>query len=516
MSDYTSYNPESALARLQVIADEIAVASTAAAARQALDTLISFAGGTDLAFEAITAPLLADWASWLIFQGYSLKTITYYLKHLSALYSRAVDAGLASSTDAFSVIRKRIADNATLLEKPAVHQNPFARLRQLLQRDYRRQSSRLLARDILLYAIAHGGMTLSQIAAQPKATADSAAESVAVFPSPLLTEIHQRYCQPRRKYLFPLNQSAKTPAQLRRLLHLMLSDILSLGDLPILDADPELIATHLWSLLAMQRGLTASAIAEALPTEVAARLPLTILAAPDITERSERAEAIDISAEMLDLLTENPLNWYAMQLRPRVSADMLTRRLADRGITLPQTFSPQEEIVRRSGHRLLTRTRPYISGVIFFRAQPTQLTALFAQIGDLAWCYRQNRDLRSPYAVIPPAEIMRFQTAIATFPPDPRLTEAGATPLRKGDRVVIIGGIMAGRQAIFDTCIKRPAAEATAPLSPSTAPEAPEAPGRTIYRVHLLGDHPFEWAVDADPRLIRPLSEAEKRASTPC
>ncbi|MCM1378728.1 MAG: hypothetical protein NC190_01315, partial [Bacteroides sp.] len=194
---------------------------------------------------------------------------------------------------------------------------------------------------------------------------------------------------------------------------------------------------------------------------------------------------LELRSQLSRLLSSDPAEWYAMQLRPHVSYQALTERVSASGITLSATYYPTEEIYRRTRKRLVACTRPVVAGLLFFQARAAQLTDLFAAVGDLAWGYRQTRSPRSPYARIPAAQIDCYRRTIGSFTPDMDILPAGATPLRPGDRVEIIGGEFMGHTATVARQLSR-----------------------TIYRLKLLGSNAIEWVVDLPTPLITPAADS--------
>ncbi|MDE6803291.1 MAG: hypothetical protein K2J29_01480, partial [Muribaculaceae bacterium] len=92
--------------------------------------------------------------------------------------------------------------------------------------------------------------------------------------------------------------------------------------------------------------------------------------------------------------------------------------------------------------------------------------------------------------VIPPHEMLRYQTAIGQFTPDMEVLPAGTLSIKENDHVIMLTGSLIGRPATV-TQIK----------TTST--------GRTIYRLSFIGDNKVEWAVNADSRTVRPITPTQ-------
>ncbi|MDE6552220.1 MAG: hypothetical protein K2K98_04580 [Muribaculaceae bacterium] len=212
------------------------------------------------------------------------------------------------------------------------------------------------------------------------------------------------------------------------------------------------------------------------------------------------------------IFLDNPPCWYAMSLRPGVRFTQLSRRIAllskpqtehrvhfdkdilrsrycaadtarsaDTTLSDIQLFYPCEEITRAIGKKIVVRQRPFIHSVVFFKAKLTDIGRLFARIGDLAWCYRQNSRPGAPYADISQRQFERFQQTISNFTPDYEVAPSGELELKKNDRVQIVGGLFTGHEATFDSVEK--------------------AEEGVVYRLNIIGENGFEWRIAVDKRL---------------
>ncbi|MDE6695508.1 MAG: hypothetical protein K2K25_01375, partial [Muribaculaceae bacterium] len=149
-----------------------------------------------------------------------------------------------------------------------------------------------------------------------------------------------------------------------------------------------------------------------------------------------------------------------------------------------ELFYPSEEITRAIGKKIVTRQRPFIHSVVFFRAKLTDIGRLFARIGDLAWCYRQSARPGAPYAHISDTQFHLFQQTIARFTPDYEVAPTGELELNQGDRVEILGGLFTGHEATFD--------------------KAAKTEEGIVYRLNIIGDNGFDWRIAIDSRLTDP------------
>ncbi len=447
---------------------------------QAVASFERFLGDSSVTLDDFNGEVLDDWVSWLFYNGYSCATVMTYVSRLSALYGKTVKAGWTNDNGCFIGVKEKL--NNARIGGIEVTTDPecFRKLQKLVHTDFSNSPERQLAKDLVLFAIYNGGLTFKQLAEYKKT--DYAGKEVAIM------EIGERYSKPKNKYLFPLKQSVRTTNQLHYILSDLFADALGMVGIKLSEYDSA-TAIDLWAMVAMKGNIPTSEIRACIGDDLHVNPIFSFASRAELTD--ERRQ--EIQHYVIDLLTKDPYNWYAMQFRPHVNYDMVSRRLQERGIQLKNTFYPMEEIVKRVGKKMLTQSRPIVNGLLFFQCKATELQNLFLQIGDLAWGYRQTRTARGQYAIISPTAIETYQLTIGKFTSDMDIYPSGTIQLKEGDQVEIIGGELMGRTAEFEKEIND---------STNTSNE----PKRIIYRLKLIGDNAFEWAMNIDARFVSPVS----------
>ncbi|MCM1451644.1 MAG: hypothetical protein NC102_05260 [Clostridium sp.] len=441
---------------------------------RAIDSLARYAAGADIDFDSFDDAFLGEWVARQFFDGYFSKTIAYNISKIAALYNKAVAEGLAQPSAAFAEILAKVKGCGSIFDGKS-HGDTFQKLRRMAMEDLSLMPSVLLAKDIIMFGLINGGMPLSRLASFKKDEYQG--------DDPCAKEIVSRYSRPKNKYLFPLNQSHLTPKQSLRTFSVLVGELLRrFGIKPTEDLDGML--ADAWCDAAMSCGFSASDVAASVAYQ---RLmtPLTYFVSPSSISEGRIA---DIRGRVANALTENPARWFAMHLRPHVGFSELSARLKEKKIELEDIYYPMEEIYRRVGKRMVFETQPVIQWLVFFRSRVNELNALFAQIGDLAWGYRHSRDAKSPYAAIGNYEIRAYQLAIGTLSPATEMLPDEDVKFNAGDHLVVLGGLMDGRQAIFISEKKQP---------------GDKPGGKTVYRVKLSGGTSANWIVDWDPRLVK-------------
>jgi len=469
--------------------DKIAVTqneSVKKSRKQAVDSFHRFMGGTPVTFGDFNSSLLNEWVAWLFYKGYSLETVKVYVGRLSALYGKAVKDGVAVDDGCFSCLKAKLRDVSP--DDMEVNSDPdcFKKLRKLVRADCSKNPVRQLAKDLVLFSLYNGGLTFEQLAAYKKTDYDGGDTAV--------LDIVERHSRGRNKYLFPLKQSERTPRQLAGIIASLFSEALKMVGIN-LTACTSATPCKLWAVAAMRCGVSASDIAACMDFGGMINPVFSFAAKTELTTQriAEIRRCVSVT------LTRNPEYWYAMQFRPRVSYDMIKERMNAAGITLGKTFYPMEEIVRRVGKKMVCESRPVVPGLLFFQSKASELPEIFFHIGDLAWGYRQTRNVRSPYAIISKKDIEIYQHTIGKFTEGMDIYPAGSVRIEKGDKVEIIGGNLMGRPATFVKEIHENAVGA-GPVR------------RIIYRLMMVGDNSLEWTVNVDPRLVLKISDSRYNA----
>ena len=535
-ADIQPYSIENILQILRNQALAMPLSSTSTRYIRALDSLQSSALHSPLAdtpkdtaaTAADTEPLapilrmhLTDWliSQWMMRNPFS--TASLYLDIISSLYGSAVKAGLLPPSKLFSQLKVSLKAIGPQGWKSGIDDEIFERALRLTK-----NISHLLADDataaaMVVWSLTHSLQPLADVALLKREDLESNAnpqsENDESF-APLRATIISLLCaNTRRNYIFDLRQSQRTPKQLQAHISKIVNDLFRRARLPQA-TDPYQTVEALWAYAALRIGIPASTLISHLG-HVPLGLPVLKLsvvrcplseqntAPPASILRAQRADTVkEYFSQVGKIFLDNPPQWYAMSLRPGVRFTQVCRRLELLGdrVPQPQLFYPCEEIARAIGKKIVTRQRPVIHSVVFFRAKLTDIGRLFARIGDLAWCYRQSARPGAPYAHISDAQFRLFQQTIAQFTPDYEVASAGELKLTEGDRIRILGGLFSGQEAtIKELRVKSQESSNTAANATDTARSAnTSAPPSVVYRLNIIGDNGIEWRITADPRLL--------------
>ena len=122
-----------------------------------LNSLMRYCGGVDVALDGIDSEWVEGYRVSLKGMGLSPNTISFYLKHLRAVYNRAVDDGLVCDRRPF----RRVS---TSIERTAKRAVPLTVIKRLKMIDCNNDPSRLFARDMFMFSFYTRGMSFVDIA----------------------------------------------------------------------------------------------------------------------------------------------------------------------------------------------------------------------------------------------------------------------------------------------------------------------------------------------------------------
>lgn len=418
--------------------------------------------------------LLSNWISYLLQQGITPKVALYYLKVISSLYNKGVKAGYWEASGIFKSLKSKLSLYTPDEDFLSKRLDQFHRVRKIAQGGCNLTDREILAQDIFLTCILTGGKSPESVALLRK-------EQIGDF-IPEVAEILERNISPKRKYIFNLGQSLLTGNQLSAKVNGMFDDVfLSRGINKYSSVDETII--NLWANIALANGFSAEEIIACLGERPTADPIFTLGEMTSINDADKHV----IISKVAKAIMVNPQQWFVMRLRPNVRYKQLEDRLSvlNNEFTNIQLFYPCEEIKKRVRRKLVSKQKPMIPDIVFFKAKENEVNPLFHRIGDIAWCYADNSRPNFKYAVVPRKAMERFQRAIGKFTPDYEVGPIGSITPREGDRIEIIGGLFSGNEGVIDKV------------------ETKSDSGNVIYRVTFPDQQGIEWRVSVDSRLVK-------------
>lgn len=429
--------------------------------------LSSHEGCESIAFDS----LLENWIVFLaVTSGRSLKTCIHYVDLLSGLYTKAVASGMVGQSDAFALVKAKLRKCDADKFSSFITDESYKRLLSLLRNSAGLTDDLKLSADILLFSLLNAAIPLISVAKLRK-------DSLTDFDDDT-NALTARIVAKNRSYVFPLSQSGKTDRQLSLSVNRMIIDLFDRRNIIHSDNIQDTVRCY-WAYAALRCGVMADEIISVLGCRPVGLPAFAIVKEDSSVSEPRRREICQIVGAVF---SNNPVNWYAMKLRPRVKFRQLRAQIESSADQLPviDMFYPCEEIARRVNKKIVKEQKPVLPDIVFFKSRYADIRPLFSKIGDLAWCYTSG----DRYAAIPDSSMEHFQRTIGKFSPDYEVGPVGSIALNKGDKIVVLSGPFSGYRG-------------------EVAGSSPEEYG-TVYRIMIFNDQSFsiEWRVN-DPRLVQ-------------
>lgn len=507
---------------------------------KALTSLESFMRTASLQYEPLSTTILADWLITLSLSGHTLSTLLLYLNAISSCASCVSEPTKPSAPSPLTSLDfGRLRSILKEIQTEAEAEKPTTPLRSDRANRPTSPLPASLLRALHLTATLAGGLSLETAARLRREDLPSLPPEAASVASP--------FTDPRRRYIFPLDQSSLTTRQLAH----RLAEAFATASDPALRALPT-PAEH-WLRTALSIGATPSEAITALgrnplpgnpilrllpcasapteepmqsmraasfPTEEPVQsmraasypteepVPSRSLSVPPNSVRFPRPETSSrLWTLVAEALTDNPLHWYALRLRQGITPEEFLSRLKSSSAVQDRNpdnfFYPTHRVAHRTPSGVHHTTEPLLPGVIFLRLRSTELTPLLRDIGDIAWIYRDPARRDSGYSPIPDRQMNAFQLAIGVFTDETRVAPLGTIAPRPGQRILILGGPLAGHTATFVKGIKDPRGIKNAVESGKSTAQSMDS---VLYRLILPGLNGIEWEADLDPRILQLLN----------
>lgn len=377
---------------------------TAVAYRKALASVRQFFASHHLSYADICERSLRSWICHLFVEGHTVSTVSYYFDTFAALFGKAVKQRIVDQQPAFKALKSELRETAGI--KFTDCRGAMDKIIRMADKSKEGEFGRLT--DFFLCQILQGGLSFEALAALTEKDLDYLTDAA--------RRIVARHRMSPDGYLIDLRQNEMSASRLSDYLSDKLPFVIQYWGLRQ-SARIEDTALNYWIQAALECGISPEKVAGMIRVIPADCLSLRYITPVEVSDSESRG----IIDEVASALVANPLKWFAMRLRPKVSKDDVTARISSSeslGRLVSDFFYPYEEFVRRVDHKLIHRQQPVLPDVLFFRARVTDILPLFREIGDLAWCYRGINNTQSSYSVIPDVQMREFQLRIGQFTPD--------------------------------------------------------------------------------------------------
>ena len=233
-----------------------------------LNSFRRFRQEVDIDMEDITSDLLESYEYYLKYSSLSPNTISFYIKHLRAVYNRAIEDGLIVDRKPF----KRVSTSTEKTTKRALSLKIIKRLKAL---DYSHRPSKRFAKDMFLFSFYTRGMSFVDIANLQKKNLrgnilfyrrKKTNQPLSIRWESCMQEILKLYsAEASSTYLFSIiNEAKDNPRkQYQNMLSLVNRHLKEIGrELGLHQPLTMYCARHSWASIAREEGIPISIISE--------------------------------------------------------------------------------------------------------------------------------------------------------------------------------------------------------------------------------------------------------------
>lgn len=436
----------------------------------ALDSVLSAMRKEDVA--AIDADFLKLWIASMAIEGKKISTCKRYFGKIHSLYNEwSGEAGngmFAEVLPLFANLQEANVDEAN---------NNLALVKRLLGRS--EQSADWQTVCIFLYLLYSPSASLEDVVNLTFSDAKPFCAQV----DDIVNSFNSSY---GRKYVFELKQGKSRPHEIIQRLTRQLQALLTSVGMRFSTGFSRGSITSLWISAALKCGFDIDIIKACVGVVSPEYSVLSIVKKRDIDDYAREA----VACEVADSINNYASRWFVMKLRQGTTVADVKESIAEKlpgRLNSMTLFYPTHVEMHKEGRKRVVEEIPYLPNILFFKTQSNRVKSLFANIGDLAWCFRTSNSPESDYAVISNRQMAIFQQCIGRFTPDIRMGLVdGQQQLEKGRKVRVTGGIMAGYEGeIVDV---------------------ENEPGRRIFFLSIADNQKAWWTVKVEDVFIQPIA----------
>jgi len=290
-----------------------------------------------------------------------------------------------------------------------------------------------------------------------------------------------------QKYLFKLEQRQIRPTQISKRVTADLTAVMTGIGMKYLQGPIREEITALWVYIALKCGIDICDIRAIIPAVPYEYRALMLIQKPEISEERQH----EIICKVADAINDNTPRWFVMKLRKGVDLDKVkdkTEKELPGRLDSMELFYPTHTTFRDKGGKKVKEETPYVPNLLFFQTQYNKIRSLFAHIGDLAYCLKENNLPDARYSVIPQEEMTKFMKCVGQFTDDVRMQLVDANRgLRKGRMVRITGGMMKGFKGKIE--------------------DINDDKGTRTFFLQVTNEKALKWTVEVEDVFIEPLNQ---------
>ncbi len=174
--------------------------------RATVRSFLRFTSGADVRFDEFTADMIGRYERYLLLNGLTLNTVSFYMRVLRAIYNRAADSLILEPLRPFRNVY-------TGIDRTIKRALPAAAIRRIRDLDLSARPSLALARDLFMFSFYTRGMSFVDMAFLRKSDLKSQTityrrrktnQTLHIWWEPEMQKLIDRYSENRGIYLLPI------------------------------------------------------------------------------------------------------------------------------------------------------------------------------------------------------------------------------------------------------------------------------------------------------------------------
>lgn len=368
-------------------------------AEKALRSLKKHLNAKEPDFNDLTESVIKSWVDALL-PRLTMTTILRYIESLGRINKHAIRLGYIADNDIFDNIREYI-EGLSNEGFDKISQRLIGVV-QTLTRVHRTDSPSVgYAIDVYLYSFYHAGLDIEKVI--------ELQDDSQLCQMPQTAAIKAKYQEPRRKYVFPLNQWKTTTKQIRLSIEKSFRLYLRRNDMRVGEKSNEDFITSAWVAAAKACGISNADICACCP-QISGKPKLKGVKPSVLTQE----QIDDIKRRVANVIVDMVPHWYAIRFAGK---DTLVRESVKEVCDdAPYKFYyPIEEIYKKVNKKRVVESRPTIRNIIFIQTTANAISRIeSAKIEPRTFHVLRNqaRQNRS-FAIIPNSEMRTFSMLVS-------------------------------------------------------------------------------------------------------
>jgi transcription antitermination factor NusG len=355
--------------------------------------------GKEPGFEDLTEPIIRSWVDSLL-PRLTIATIIRYIESLGQINKHAIRLGYIDRNYIFENIREYI-DGLSEGGFDKVSKT-LVEVVQKLSRVQRTDPPTVgYAIDAYLYSFYHAGLDIDAVI--------ELQDDSQLCQMPQTAALKAKYFDPRRKYIFPLDQWKRTTKQIKLSIEKDLQHYIRTKEMKVGGRTNAEFITNAWVAAAKTCGISNADICACCP-QVMGNPKLKGVEPSDLNQ----TQIDEIKSKVANVIIDMVPHWYAIRFIGK--DDLVRKSIKEICDTTPYTiYYPIEEVYKKIKKKRVVESRPTIRNIMFIQTTANLINRIeSAKIEQRSFHVLRNQArTNKEFAIIPNKEMRMFSMIVS-------------------------------------------------------------------------------------------------------